>query len=86
MMLRLLILLATLLAPRTKRQVWLTSGAHLLTGTPPGDVYSHADAPRIDLDAITESVRELTEGDPTNPAEAGKPRGTSSPDLHALSG
>ena len=52
-------LLAKRLAPRTKRQIWLSSRAHLLCGLPPGDVY-HADrAPRIDLDAI-EQVDEAT--------------------------
>ncbi|NNF27691.1 MAG: hypothetical protein HKN73_10770, partial [Gemmatimonadetes bacterium] len=45
-------LLAKLLAPRTKRQVWLSSTAHLLIGDPPGDVHDHAKAPRINLDAI----------------------------------
>lgn len=45
-------LLAKLLAPRTKRQVWLSSAGHLLIGDPPGDVHDHVKAPRIELDAI----------------------------------
>ncbi|NND70322.1 MAG: SDR family NAD(P)-dependent oxidoreductase [Rhodothermales bacterium] len=45
-------LLAKLLAPQTKRQIWLSSTAHLLIGDPPGDVHDHAKAPRINLDII----------------------------------
>lgn len=45
-------LLAKLLAPRTKRQVWLSSKGHQLIGDPPGDVHDPAKAPRIDLDII----------------------------------
>lgn len=55
-------LLAKLLAPRTVRQVWLSSRAHLLIGTPPGDVYDHAKAPRVDLDAITEVDEQTYDG------------------------
>lgn len=47
-------LLAKLLAPRTKRQVWLSSTGHMLTGDPPGDVHDLAKAPRINLDIIDE--------------------------------
>lgn len=46
-------LLAKLLASRTRRQVWLSSTGHLLTGDPPGDhARSFENAPRINLDAI----------------------------------
>lgn len=45
-------LLAKILAPRTQRQVWLSSMGHLLIGDPPGDVHDHARAPRINIDAI----------------------------------
>ncbi|MEN0064679.1 MAG: SDR family NAD(P)-dependent oxidoreductase [Myxococcota bacterium] len=45
-------LLAKLLAPRTRRQVWLSSSGHTLTADPPGDVYSLDNAPRINLDII----------------------------------
>ena len=52
-------LLAKLLAPHTKRQVWLSSAGHLLIGDPPGDdVHDRARAPRINLDAI-DKVDEL---------------------------
>ena len=45
-------LLAKLLAPRTKRQVWLSSRGHTLIGDPPGDVHDLVRAPRINLDII----------------------------------
>lgn len=48
------LLLAKLLVDITKRQVWLSSTGHTLTGTPPGDVHDLEKAPRIDLDAIGE--------------------------------
>ena len=46
-------LLAKILADITKRQVWLSSAAHTLIGTPPGN-HDNAKAPRINLNAITE--------------------------------
>lgn len=45
-------LLAKILAPRTKRQVWLSSAGHMLIGDPPGN-HDHARAPRINLEAIS---------------------------------
>lgn len=46
-------LLAKQLAPRTRRQVWLSSTGHALIGDPPGeDAHDFTTAPRIDLDAI----------------------------------
>ena len=52
-------LLAKLLSPRTKRQVWLSSAGHTLTGDPPGDVHHLDRAPRINLDII----RQVDEAD-----------------------
>lgn len=45
-------LLSKILADKTKRQVWLSSMGHTLTGTPPGDVHHLDRAPRIKLDII----------------------------------
>ncbi|MEO1654117.1 MAG: SDR family NAD(P)-dependent oxidoreductase [Bacteroidota bacterium] len=45
-------LLSKILAAKTKRQVWLSSMGHSLTGTPPGDVHHMHRAPRINLDRI----------------------------------
>ncbi|MEO1679722.1 MAG: SDR family NAD(P)-dependent oxidoreductase [Pseudomonadota bacterium] len=44
-------LLAKRLAPKTARQVWLSSSGHALIGDPPGN-HDPDKAPRIDLDAI----------------------------------
>jgi NAD(P)-dependent dehydrogenase (short-subunit alcohol dehydrogenase family) len=52
-------LLAKILAPKTKRQVWLSSAAHCLNGTPPGDVHDPVNAKRINLDDIRK-VEEAT--------------------------
>lgn len=45
-------LLAKILAPKTKRQVWLSSAAHTLVNQYPGE-HNIETAPRIDIDAIT---------------------------------
>ncbi|HMO40174.1 MAG TPA: SDR family NAD(P)-dependent oxidoreductase [Saprospiraceae bacterium] len=45
-------LLAKILAPKTKRQVWLSSNGHLLVDEYPGE-QSIEKAPRIDIQAIT---------------------------------
>ncbi len=44
-------LLAKILAPKTKRQVWLSSAGHLLMDEYPGE-HSLENAPRIDIEAI----------------------------------
>ncbi len=45
-------LLAKILAPKTKRQVWLSSSGHSLIGRPPGNVNDYVKAPRIEIEAI----------------------------------
>ena len=45
-------LLAKMLAPKTKRQVWLSSAGHLLVDDYPGE-HSLEKSPRIDIAAIT---------------------------------
>lgn len=45
-------LLAKILAPKTKRQVWLSSTGHLLVDEYPGE-QSLENAPQIDIEAIT---------------------------------
>lgn len=46
-------LLAKILAPKTKRQVWLSSTGHTLIDEYPGD-HNLENAPRIDIEAIEE--------------------------------